>query len=271
MRQPRGTGILVADNASPTILNNIFAYLQTGIQVQRGGGRAGPEIGHNLFQGNANNGTRGRSRSSPRTPIPNAVRGRQVRQLLLAERRAAIDSSLNRADDRDVPGERSSRTRWASRRRRSCRRTGTCSASSGPTTKTRIRWAAAPRCSRTAAPWNASILTRPSPELVDPADGDSLDVDPERDGRPTRGRSGCSRISRCSCSTAPAMPRPIEGTGVDAATVTPDTVSITQDGVLLVEIHAGDDRRSAESRRTISIRAAPTSRWVTTATTRSCG
>ncbi len=100
---PVGTGILVADNASPTILNNILAYLRTGIQVQGAAGVPAPEVGHNLFQGNTNDPTTGSFAFVSNDPDPDnlfldAARG----NFYLRSGVAAIDSSLNRADDRAV-------------------------------------------------------------------------------------------------------------------------------------------------------------------------
>jgi len=74
----------------------------------------------------------------------------------------------------------------------------------------------------------------PLAALVIPADGDSLDQAPNptvvhRVDDPLFDKLHSAVVRR------PGVPRPIEGTGVDAATVTPTTVSITRDGVLLVE------------------------------------
>ena len=86
---PTGTGILVADNASPTILNNIFAYLQTGIQVKAAAGVPATEIGHNLFQGNANDGTTGSFAFTSTDPDPDTLFvNSSLRNFYLVRRRA---------------------------------------------------------------------------------------------------------------------------------------------------------------------------------------
>lgn len=55
----RGTGILVNQNASPTLLNNIVADLVTGISVDAGSQALGTVIGGTLYRGNGTNANTG--------------------------------------------------------------------------------------------------------------------------------------------------------------------------------------------------------------------
>jgi subtilisin-like proprotein convertase family protein len=96
----QGVGILVKDNSSPTILNNILADLNTGIQVSTNS--SSTVVGANLYQGNASN-TAGTTTGSfaivlgPNDPLfVNAAAG----NFNLAAGSRAIDSSLNSLADR---------------------------------------------------------------------------------------------------------------------------------------------------------------------------
>ena len=61
----------------------------------------------------------------------------------------------------------------------------------------------------------------PFATLLNPADGDSLDRSPVVDRRPPRRRALFSEFT-LQLFDGPGVPRPIEGTGVDAATVDAD-------------------------------------------------
>ncbi|MHB0959585.1 MAG: tandem-95 repeat protein [Pirellulaceae bacterium] len=92
-----GTGITVEQNASPTILNNIVANTANGILVD--GTSTSTVIGANLFKSNTNNGVTGSDAIFLATNAPlfvDADRG----NFYLAPGSRAIDSSLNRLDDR---------------------------------------------------------------------------------------------------------------------------------------------------------------------------
>lgn len=56
---PRGVGIQVDQNASPTLLNNIVADLATGISVDAGSQALGTVLGATLYRGNNNNAATG--------------------------------------------------------------------------------------------------------------------------------------------------------------------------------------------------------------------
>ena len=94
---PIGTGITVEQNASPTLLNNIVANTDNGILVDSSS--SSTVIGANLFQSNNNNGSTGSNAIllGPAAPLfVDADRG----NFYLALGSQAIDSSLNRLDDR---------------------------------------------------------------------------------------------------------------------------------------------------------------------------
>jgi VCBS repeat-containing protein len=95
--QPTGTGITVEENASPTILNNIVANNETGILVDASSSSS--VIGANLFQLNTDDGAIGSNAiqlgdSDPLFLSPGSG------NFYLAKDSQAIDSSLNRLDDR---------------------------------------------------------------------------------------------------------------------------------------------------------------------------
>ncbi|MHB9077543.1 MAG: Ig-like domain-containing protein [Pirellulaceae bacterium] len=92
-----GTGITIEQNASPTVLNNIVANNATGILVD--GTSLSTVIGANLFKSNTNNGAMGSNSILLATDSPlfvDAARG----NFYLASDTPAIDSSLNRLDER---------------------------------------------------------------------------------------------------------------------------------------------------------------------------
>ncbi len=94
---PRGTGIRVEQNASPTILNNIVANNADGILVDATS--TSSVIGANLFKSNTNDGVTGSNAILLGATAPlfvDAARG----NFYLAAGSQAVDSSLNRLDDR---------------------------------------------------------------------------------------------------------------------------------------------------------------------------
>ena len=95
--QSVGTGITIQENASPTILNNIVANNANGILVD--GTSTSTVIGANLFRSNTNDGVTGSNAILLAANAPlfvDAARG----NFYLASGSQAIDSSLNRLDDR---------------------------------------------------------------------------------------------------------------------------------------------------------------------------
>ena len=94
---PTGTGITVEENASPTLLNNIVANNVDGILVD--GSSSSTVIGANLFKSNTNNGSTGSNAIllAPTAPLFVDAEGGNF---YLALGSQAIDSSLNRLDDR---------------------------------------------------------------------------------------------------------------------------------------------------------------------------
>ena len=97
---PIGTGISVEDNASPTILNNIFANLQASIDTSGNGNNPTPVtvvIGSNLFQ---NAGQVLGSQAISLAPTDPLFLDAANRNLYPAPGSQAIDSSLNSLQDR---------------------------------------------------------------------------------------------------------------------------------------------------------------------------
>jgi hypothetical protein len=98
-----GTGILVEQSASPTILNNIIADFATGINVDLSSVAAGTTIGSSLYSGNVVNSTMGLGAF----PIV-LVAGEALfvdkanRNYYPAPNSRAIDSSLTSLGDRDA-------------------------------------------------------------------------------------------------------------------------------------------------------------------------
>ncbi|MSR56893.1 MAG: hypothetical protein EXS05_04385 [Planctomycetaceae bacterium] len=96
---PKGTGILVSDNAAPTLLNNIIANTVTGISIDQSSASR-TVIGTTLFQRNTTNGLNGGTNAillNIGDPLfVNAATG----NFYLAPGSQAIDSSLNTLGDR---------------------------------------------------------------------------------------------------------------------------------------------------------------------------
>lgn len=95
--EPLGTGITVEQNTSPTILNNIVANTENGILIDATS--TSTVLGANLFKSNTNNGVTGSNAILLADNAPlfvDAERG----NFYLAAGTKAIDSSVNRLDDR---------------------------------------------------------------------------------------------------------------------------------------------------------------------------
>lgn len=93
-----GTGILVSNNAAPTLLNNIVARTETGISID-GSSASRTVVGTTLFQGNTANGTLGTNPILLGAAQPlfiNPATG----NFYLRSGSLAIDSSLNTLQDR---------------------------------------------------------------------------------------------------------------------------------------------------------------------------
>ena len=225
---------MVAGNASPTIMNNILAYLRTGIQVTAGAAIPATEIGHNLFQGNTNDGATGSFAFTSTDPDPDTLFvNASLRNFYLVSGVPAIDSSLNRADDRTFLAN--------------VVKAPLGIPPSAIVAPERDVFGQVRADDEDTDPLGGGSLVfkdrgavervdldAPFAALVNPADGDSQDRSPVS--------TVVYRVDEALFSEftlqlfdGPGVPLPIEGTGVDAATVTPLTVSMTQDGVLLVE------------------------------------
>ena len=98
-----GTGILVEQSASPTILNNIIADFGTGINVDLSSIAAGTTIGSSLYSGNAINSTMGLG-AFPIVLIAGEALfvDKANRNYYPAPNSRAIDSSLTSLGDRDA-------------------------------------------------------------------------------------------------------------------------------------------------------------------------
>ncbi|MHC4400827.1 MAG: nidogen-like domain-containing protein, partial [Planctomycetota bacterium] len=102
---PGGTGILVVDNASPTILNNIVANLDVGISVDIPSRGQGTVIGMTIYKDNAQNANAGTGLGSfarvlqPNDPL--FVDG-PGGNFYLREGSQAIDSSMNSMEERQT-------------------------------------------------------------------------------------------------------------------------------------------------------------------------
>jgi len=96
---PQGVGIEVSDNAGPTIINNLFANLATGVSVDLGS-RGATVIGTSAFYAVGTQVSPGVTASSslalPGNPFVNADGG----NFYLVSGTAAIDSALNILQDR---------------------------------------------------------------------------------------------------------------------------------------------------------------------------
>ncbi|WP_166824326.1 Calx-beta domain-containing protein [Thalassoroseus pseudoceratinae] len=107
---PTGTGISVTNNASPTILNNIFANLTTGIIVDASSDQANTVTGFNLYSNNGNNASIGGTVFGPTAVVATQdIVADPAQQLFVdpstnnfypADGSPAIDSATNSLPDR---------------------------------------------------------------------------------------------------------------------------------------------------------------------------
>jgi hypothetical protein len=95
----RGTGILVSNNAAPTLLNNIIANTSTGISVDSSSASR-TVVGTELFQGNTNNGSTFGTNPIFLTAGQPLFINPATGNFYLAPGSLAIDSSLNTLGDR---------------------------------------------------------------------------------------------------------------------------------------------------------------------------
>ncbi|HPM79751.1 MAG TPA: S8 family serine peptidase, partial [Candidatus Anammoximicrobium sp.] len=226
-----GTGVNVSDNAAPTILNNIFAGLQTGLAVSADSAAA-TVSGWNLFQNNAGNGLVNPANDFVRPAGDPLFKNPLQGNFYLERGSLAIDSSLNTMQDRfgyvqvkeplglpqspiyapqyDVYGQLRVDVSWAD------------------------PLGAGAKIFKDRGAVEAADFDKPFAELVIPEDNDRLDI--------AGAETVVYRVDEQTFPNftlqlfdGPGDPRPIEGTGVDRTTVTADAVSVTQDGVLLVE------------------------------------
>lgn len=98
-----GIGIDITDNASPTVLNNIIANASNGIRIDASSAAltSPPVVGANLFRGNTANGTTGSNAIFLAAADPLFVNPAN-RNFYLAAGSQAIDSSLNSLAERSA-------------------------------------------------------------------------------------------------------------------------------------------------------------------------
>jgi hypothetical protein len=227
-----GTGILVADNAAPTILNNILSGLNTGVNVAANS-VAATVSGWNLYQDNASDGNVVNVVNDLVRPAEEPLfRDAEGRNFYLRSGSMAIDSGLNTMQDRNSfvlvkqplgipqsPVFAPSRDVYGQLR-------------------VDLPWAdplgAGPSVFRDRGAVEAADFERPFALLVDPLDGDAWDRDPNATVV-YRADDRAFNQFMLQLYDGAGFPRLVEGTGVDRSTVNPTSVSITRDGVLLVE------------------------------------
>lgn len=98
---PAGTGVQVTDNAGPTLLNNIFANLATGVNVADAGSRAQSFVGYSAYY-NTTQSVSGVTESNGIMLNANPFVNVAGRNFYLAAGSLAIDSSLDVLQDRDA-------------------------------------------------------------------------------------------------------------------------------------------------------------------------
>jgi len=102
---PQGTGIVVSDNAGPTLLNNLFANLATGVAVDASSrtGAGGTEltvIGYSAYFNTSTQVSPGMSQSFPLLLDTDPFVNASQRNFYLAAGSRAIDSAIDSLQDR---------------------------------------------------------------------------------------------------------------------------------------------------------------------------
>jgi VCBS repeat-containing protein len=230
---PVGQGILVNDNAAPTIMNNIIANTATAIQISGATAQTGTIVGYNLFQGNNAIGTAGSFAFTPVSSAPLFV-DPLTNNFYLAAGTLAIDSSLNRMDDRDTfywdvknpLGIPPSAIRAPNRDVFGQQRKD--DPFSDP-----LGGGSAVFKDRGAV--DRVDFDGPYAQLLNPIDNDPGGVDLDRNATVVRLPNGLYTSFSIGLTDGPGDPLPPEGTGVRPSSVNAGTVLLTQNGVLLVE------------------------------------
>ncbi len=218
----RGTGILVRNNASPTILNNIVSNAVTGISVDASS--ASTVIGANLFKGNGANGSIGENALLLQANNPLFVNP-SAGNYYLALGSSAIDSSINSLADRPnfdavkAPlGIPTSPILAPDRDRYNQLRLDDPSQDPPPGLGSNIF--------KDRGAIERADFVGPFARLVNPVDNDALGIDLNPDANHV-------------LLNQPILSRIViqlvdPGIGIDDTTVTASTVSVTLDGVALV-------------------------------------
>jgi hypothetical protein len=229
---PVGQGILVNDNAAPTIMNNIIANTATAISIGATA-QTGTIVGYNLFQGNNAIGRAGSFAFTPASSAPLFV-DPLTNNFYLVAGTLAIDSSLNRMDDRDTfywdvknplgipPSAINAPNRDVFGQQRK----------DDPFSD--------PLGGGSAVFKDRGAVDRvdfdgPYAQLLDPIDNDPAGEDLDRNATVVRLPNGLYTSFSIGLTDGPGDPLPPEGSGVRASSVNAGTVLLTQNGVLLVE------------------------------------
>ncbi len=217
-----GTGILVRNNASPTILNNVVANAVTGISVDATS--VSTVIGANLFKGNTANGTIGENAILLQASDPLFVNP-EAGNFYLALGSRAIDSSINALADRPTfeaikapLGIPTSPILAPDRDRYNQLRLDDPSQDPPPGLGSNIF--------KDRGAIERADFIGPFARLVNPVDNDALGID-------------LDPVENHVLLNQPILSRIViqlvdPGIGVDDTTVTANTVSVTLDGVTLV-------------------------------------
>ncbi|MCU0982380.1 MAG: hypothetical protein MUF25_24755, partial [Pirellulaceae bacterium] len=228
-----GQGIVVNDNAAPTIMNNIIANTATAIQITGATAQTGTIVGYNLFQGNNANGTAGSSALTPAASAPLFVDS-LTNNFYLAAGSLAIDSSLNRMDDRDTyfwdvknplglpPSAINAPDRDVFGQQRK----------DDPFSD--------PLGGGSAVFKDRGAVDRvdfdgPYAQLIDPIDNDPAGVDRDRNATAVRLPNGLYTAFSIALADGPGDPLPPQGAGVRGSSVNAGTVILAQNGVMLAE------------------------------------
>ncbi|MCY2989590.1 MAG: Ig-like domain-containing protein, partial [Planctomycetota bacterium] len=233
----QGTGVAVSNNASPSILNNIIGYTQTGISF---GADVWPVEGWNLFQANINNVTGAGQAASDvvsantlfvnpgATPLGNYYLQPGSEAVdsaldMLSERasnpsdafdwggfRTQLDMGPSQifAPDRDVYGQ--------------LRRNSSGSSSGGGA-----------NTSKDLGAVDRVDTLGPYLQMLNPLDNDAQGLDTDPNLTVIHEPTGLFDSFTLLLADGPGSPLPNEGTGVDGNTVLDKSIQLTQDGTLL--------------------------------------